>query len=98
MSYKYGFGAGGEGGATPADAFRRAVVANANRGGENVATGALIGALLGAECGYSNLPQDLLKGLAPQQRAMIDEEFERFVKASPFVAAASSAAAARAEL
>ena len=44
MSYKYGSSGNGE------ESFRNGVLANANRGGENVATGAMIGALLGAEC------------------------------------------------
>ena len=44
-------------------AFRNAVMANANRGGENVATGALIGAMLGGACGFRNLPSDLVRGL-----------------------------------
>ena len=42
MSYKYGSSGNGE------ESFRNGVLANANRGGENVATGAMIGALLGA--------------------------------------------------
>lgn len=65
-------------------AFREGLIANANRGGENVATGALIGALLGAECGYSNLPEDLLDGLARSQREQLNQEIEAFVSKIPF--------------
>jgi len=62
--------------------FRRAVVANANRGGENVATGALMGALLGASCGYSNLPKDLVEGLQRSQRPQLDTEIDAYINAS----------------
>jgi len=86
MVHKYGAADGADASA----AFKRAVLANANRGGENVATGALIGALLGAECGFSKLPRGLVAGLAPSQRAVIQEEVDAFVAASPFVAAAKS--------
>jgi len=61
------------------EAFRAAVVANAKRGGENVATGALMGAVLGASCGYSNLPQDLVAGLHKTQRPALDEEIDKFI-------------------
>ena len=37
--------------------------------GENVAPGALIGALMGAAAGYSRLPAALLEGLAPSHKA-----------------------------
>lgn len=60
--------------------FRNAVIANANRGGENVATGALMGALLGGSCGYSNLPSDLLEGLQRSQRPQLDNEIDAFIK------------------
>lgn len=81
MVYKYSEGP------DVTESFRRAVLANANRGGENVATGALIGALLGANCGYSRLPADLLAGLAPSQREMLDKETTGFLQVSPFVKA-----------
>ena len=35
------------------------------------ATGALIGALLGAECGYKQLPADLVAGLAKSQHKQV---------------------------
>jgi len=65
------------------EAFLNAVLANANRGGENVATGALIGALLGGACGYANLPRGLIEGLAPSQRNAIDGEVAKFLKSLP---------------
>lgn len=65
------------------EAFLNGVLANANRGGENVATGALIGALLGGACGYSNLPRGLIEGLAPSQRNVIDSEVAKFLQALP---------------
>lgn len=70
--------------------FRRLMLANANRGGENVATGALMGALVGAHIGFSQLPKDLVAGLAPSQRPQLDNEIEAFVRSSPFVAAQDS--------
>jgi ADP-ribosylglycohydrolase len=63
--------------------FKTAMLANANRGGENVATGALIGAMLGAQCGYSGLPTELVEGLADHDQ--IAQEVERFIAAVPFV-------------
>lgn len=84
MAFKYG-AVGPQ--ATKEDkqnAFRRGVIANANRGGENVATGALIGALLGAECGFSNLPKDLVEGLARSQHAQLEQEIDKFVRSVPF--------------
>ena len=78
MAYKYGSGEGGDGG------FRNAVIANANRGGENVATGALIGALLGAQSGFSKLPKDLVRGLAGSQQPQLADEIDAFVAAVPF--------------
>jgi len=84
MAFKYG-AAGPR--ATKEDkqnAFRRGVIENANRGGENVATGALIGALLGAECGFSNLPKDLVDGLAKSQHVQLEQEIDAFVRQVPF--------------
>ena len=40
-----------------------ALLANANRGGENVHTGAVLGALLGAEAGAAALAPELADGL-----------------------------------
>eukprot|EP00729_Bicosta_minor_P009210 gene9210-2631_t len=85
MLLKYSAEAGGLAGqsATAASAFRKGVLANANRGGENVASGALIGAVLGASCGFSSLPADLLAGLSPGQRQKIDAEIDAFLEALP---------------
>lgn len=77
MVYKYA-GEGDDRG------FRAAVLANANRGGENVATGAMIGALMGAHCGYSKLPKDLLEGLAKSEQPALAEEIDQFVGSVPF--------------
>lgn len=63
-------------------AFRAAVIANTKRGGENVATGALMGAVLGASCGYSNLPKDLLTDLHKSQRPQLDNEIDKFIAVS----------------
>lgn len=60
-------------------AFRRGLLANANRGGENVATGALMGALLGGSVGFSNLPKDLIDGLHKSQRPQLDNEIDAFL-------------------
>ena len=85
MVYKYG----GEGeGST---VFERGLLANANRGGENVATGALLGALLGASAGFEALPAGLVDGLAPGDRAALDAEVDAFVAVAPFVQAGRTA-------
>lgn len=89
MANKYAAGIAGGDGEASAEAFRKAVLANANRGGENVSTGALMGALLGAACGFNNLPKDLVDGLAKSQRPQLDREVEAFLAASPLVAASS---------
>lgn len=86
MAYKYAPPAEGDR-KRAAAAFRRAVLANANRGGENVATGALLGALLGAAVGYSGLPKDLLAGLAKSQRPQLDQEIDAFLSCSPILLA-----------
>jgi len=88
MVYKYGTNAPGvlaNSDVNITESFQRAMIANANRGGENVAPGSLIGALLGASVGFSGLPPALLEGLAPSHRATIDQEIDAFVAASPFV-------------
>jgi len=64
--------------------FAQAVLANANRGGENVATGALIGALMGAACGYERLPKALVEGLAVSQQEQLNSEIDQFVASVPF--------------
>lgn len=85
MLDKYAPGTDGD----KAKAFEKAVLANANRGGENVATGALIGAMLGAECGYSNLPKQLLAGLSRKDRADLDQEVEAFMATIPALSSAA---------
>jgi len=67
MSYKY------------ADNFTAAVLANANRGGENVHSGIVIGALLGAAQGAKELPTELKEGL--RDHAKIAADIEDFVAA-----------------
>jgi len=67
MSYKY------------ADNFTAAVLANANRGGENVHSGIVIGALLGAAQGASGISEGLKKGLFDYPT--ISKEIEMFVAA-----------------
>ena len=68
------------------DSFQMGLLANANRGGENVATGALLGALFGAMVGYDGIPPELLDGLAKSERANIDIDVDNFLLASSFVA------------
>ena len=83
MAYKYGWSAD----ATDAEVtahVRQALLANTRRGGENVATGALLGALLGAAAGFSRLPNDFKSGLAPSGRKKLDNDVERFVSLIPF--------------
>ena len=82
MVYKYG----GEGEGSSA-VFERGLLANANRGGENVATGALLGALLGAFTGFKALPPALVEGLAPGDREVLEAEVDAFVASSPFAQA-----------
>lgn len=67
MSYKY------------ADNLTQAVLANANRGGENVHSGIVIGALLGAAHGSVGIPQELKEGLRDHPK--IAEEISAFVAA-----------------
>lgn len=66
MSYKY------------SGDFREGALRNANRGGENVATGTLMGALLGAELGFSNIPKDLVHGLYNYEE--IKQEGDTFIR------------------
>mmetsp|Transcript_7265 Transcript_7265/g.13396 ORF Transcript_7265/g.13396 Transcript_7265/m.13396 type:complete len:364 (+) Transcript_7265:81-1172(+) len=80
MAYKYAPREGHDLG----EAFREGVLANANRGGENVGSGALLGALWGGSIGFSKLPDDLVKGLAPNAHAAIEKEIESFLDAIPF--------------
>lgn len=57
--------------------FEGALLANANAGGECVARGMLIGALLGAAHGASRIPEHLKHGLVA--RAAITRQIKRFV-------------------
>eukprot|EP01104_Vermistella_antarctica_P010281 TRINITY_DN2728_c0_g1_i1.p1 TRINITY_DN2728_c0_g1~~TRINITY_DN2728_c0_g1_i1.p1 ORF type:complete len:428 (+),score=56.07 TRINITY_DN2728_c0_g1_i1:153-1286(+) len=69
-------------------AFREAVIANANRGGENVGQGAVIGAVVGAACGFRNIPKDLVDGLAAADvtlQASITEDIDAFLLSSTLV-------------
>jgi ADP-ribosylglycohydrolase len=54
-----------------------ALLASANAGGENVARGALLGALLGARYGLQAMPEHLRKGLL--QGDAIEAEAKDFV-------------------
>jgi hypothetical protein len=65
MSYKHG----GD--------FEAAMLANANCGGENVARGMVMGAILGAAHGASRIPQHLKEGLKNHQG--IAKDIEDFV-------------------
>jgi len=61
------------------DGIWKALVANANRGGENVHSGAVLGAILGARVGDENLPQSLKSGL--YDREILEKEIDFFVNA-----------------
>ena len=50
-----------------ADSVERLILANANAGGENVARGALLGALIGAYHGLERFPQWSVEGLVDRQ-------------------------------
>lgn len=77
MAYKYAPAASQEG---LSKGFLKAVCANANRGGENVGSGALLGALWGAEVGFSNLPPSLINNLAVSQRKELDAQVDAFIQ------------------
>ena len=57
----------------------KALVSNANVGGENVHRGAVLGAVLGARVGDENLPQMLKSGL--YDRELLEKEIDSFVDA-----------------
>jgi len=59
-----------------ADNFEKAVLANANCGGENVHRGCVLGALLGAYHGESGIPAHLKEGL--HDTAALSKEIEAF--------------------
>lgn len=60
-----------------AESPEEAVLASANGGGENVARGALIGALVGAEHGLSKFPKNLVGELVEKEK--ISSEMEEFI-------------------
>ena len=63
---------------TPKNDVYSALLANANRGGENVHSGAVLGAILGARAGDGALPSDMEDGL--YQAEEIRAEIDSFVK------------------
>lgn len=84
MAYKYSHTDAAK--ADPAAAFKRVLLANANRGGENVAAGAVLGSLFGAWVGVDHIPKDLMEGLDPAQADAIRDDVDAFVKVAPFAA------------
>ena len=60
MAYKY------------ADSFEAGVLANANAGGENVARGSLLGAVLGAAHSWAGLPAWCVEGLVAKDAALTE--------------------------
>ena len=71
--------------------FEKGVLRNANRGGENVHSGCVLGALLGAQSGYSGLPARLVEGLKDTDAIRL--EVDGFVDAVAAAAAARGSAA-----
>lgn len=61
------------------DGIWRALLDNANIGGENVHRAAVLGAILGARVGDENLPVQLKSGL--YERASLEREIDSFVDA-----------------
>jgi len=57
----------------------KALLANANVGGENVHRGSILGAVLGARAGYDSLPSNLVDGL--YAKTEIEHEIKSFVDA-----------------
>ena len=57
----------------------KALIANANIGGENVHRGAVLGAILGARAGDENLPTGLKSGL--YEKDAIAKEIDLFIVA-----------------
>merc|ERR1719320_675720 len=60
-----------------ADSVEKAILANANAGGENVARGALVGAIIGAHYGMDGFPDWSKEGLFAKKE--ISTEIEEFV-------------------
>ena len=61
------------------DGIWKALLANANIGGENVHRAAVMGAILGARVGDENLPLQLKSGL--YERELLEKEIDSFVGA-----------------
>jgi len=59
--------------------LEKAVLANANRGGENVHSGIVIGSAIGAGIGAAAIPEKLKKGLSDYSQ--IEAEIDAFVAA-----------------
>jgi len=57
-----------------ADSVERVILANANAGGENVARGALIGAIIGAHHGMSGFPKWTINGLLAKDEILAEIE------------------------
>ena len=57
------------------------LLASTNAGGENVARGATLGALLGASVGMAGIPAHMIDGL--HQKAAIEASIEAFLAAIP---------------
>ncbi len=76
--------------------FETAVCASANAGGENVARGALLGAVLGAAQGLDAFPAWSLEGLVCREQALaeIDDLLAAWPGAADTPAPASAAPAA----
>ncbi len=66
FAYKYGNDA------------ERCLLASTNAGGENVARGSLLGALLGAQEGFAKFPKHLKEGLVLKDE--FEGEFNEFIK------------------
>lgn len=59
--------------------FRKCLIESVNTGGENVARGATLGALLGTAYGASRIPQDFKRGL--NRNLQVRKDIEAFVAA-----------------
>ncbi len=57
----------------------KALLANANTGGENVHRAACLGVILGARVGDANLPDELKSGL--YEKSALENEIDLFVSA-----------------
>jgi len=71
--------AGSEAAYDASELFESGVLANANRGGENVHAGCVIGAALGAYVGMANIPPKFVDGLHDADE--IRREIDAFVEA-----------------